>query len=312
MGKLPGSTSGRRKKVGLALSGGSIRGAAHIGVLKVFRREGIPVDFIAGTSIGALVGGLFAIGWTPESMEDVAQRLSRYDLFDPGIRPLSTFAMLLKSFRAGRANRLLSLVPPPRGLLEGRKLERLLRRWTGPARMEELQIPTALMATELKSGRPVIFTSRQVGEAIQKELPEAIVLTGIPLSWAIRASSAIPGTFYPFEFGDLQLVDGGVTDNVPVEVLRPMGAEVIIAVDLSRVMPRAEPLESIDEIISQATDIMIRRISQLSLRRFADVVIAPEVPDLSLKDIDRAGEALEAGERAAEEALPIIQAALEG
>ncbi|MCL4425163.1 MAG: patatin-like phospholipase family protein [Firmicutes bacterium] len=295
------------KKLGLALGGGSIRGAAHIGVLKVFREEGIPVDLIAGTSIGALVGGLYALGWTPEAMQDVALRLSRYDLFDPGLNPLSTFALLLKSFRGGRSNRLMSLVPPPRGLIEGRKLERLLRRWTGLASMEDLELPAALMATELKSGRPVIFTSQDLGDKIRAQIPEAIILAGVPLSWAIRASSAIPGTFYPLEIQGLQLVDGGVTDNVPVEVLRPMGADIIVAVDLSRVAPREENLESIDEIISQATDIMIRRMSHLTLKRYADVIIAPEVPDLSLRETHRAAEALEAGERAARKALPAIR-----
>lgn len=178
-------------KIGLALGGGAARGCAHIGVLRALEEKSIPVGCIAGTSIGAMVGAVYASG----GMNHLEELLLKMDLLQ-----------LLSYF---------DVVFPHSGLVDGRKVTELLRGILGDRSFDDLSVPFAAVATDLRDGSEVVLSS---GDVID----------------AVRASIAVPGVFTPFVTDDALLVDGGLVDPVPVNVVRSLGAEFVIAVDLNR------------------------------------------------------------------------------
>ena len=184
-----------QKKVGLALGSGSARGFAHIGVIRVLEAEGIPIDCIAGTSIGAIVGAVYASGTLPKGEE------------------------FLEDFDWKDMTALLDPLFPTSGLLGGKRIEKLLRSFLGSQRIEDFPISFAAVATDVTSGREVVF--RQ-GDAVK----------------AIRASMSLPGIFSPVFLNDRFLVDGALVSPVPVEVARGLGADVVIAVNLAPEMTK--------------------------------------------------------------------------
>jgi NTE family protein len=178
------------KKIGLALGSGAARGFAHIGVLKVFDDEKIPVDFITGTSVGALVGAVYASGISAKEMEEVVLNLDRKQItsfFTPTI--------------------------PYSGLIEGRRLTELIKSIIGNPNIEDLKIPFAAIATDVMSGKEVRITKGSVVEAV-------------------RASISIPGIFTPCKYNGNFLVDGGLVNPVPVNRVRDVGIDFVIAVNV--------------------------------------------------------------------------------
>lgn len=293
------------RKVGLALGSGTARGLAHIGVLKVLQREGILVDLVAGTSIGAYVASIFASGRSAETAEYYAvkkfpSRWSYLSMLDLG---------WLKS-----------------GLMSGVRVIDYLKTVIGDPSFRELPVPLAVVATDLKTGMPVIFRDGSVLEAV-------------------RCSLAFPGIIEPFLYGGRYLLDGGLTNPVPVDVVKTMGASIIIAVDvippveqrvpkqeveilLSHYHERARRRQSLKRLfrrVSEAAeiikkpwvfDVVYRSVETMECRisaesvKMADVVIRPKLADYGLFDFHRVKEIIRAGEQAAEEALPAIRQAL--
>ncbi len=270
-------------KVGLALSGGGARGLAHIGVLKVLEQRRVPIDLLAGTSMGGLVGAAYAAGLTPEYMEQEALRMAS-------------------------PRRLLSLADPTlprRGLFEGQRIVEYLTDQLGECTFDDLRCPLGLLSVDLKTR-------------------EAVTLDEGRLTDAIRATIALPGLFKPVEREEQLLVDGGLLDNLPADVVREMGADVVIAVDalggtgtfsamIQRLRERRyipEGLASTLDVMLRSLDVMMQEINRRRLMEAApDVVIRPDVPpDVSvLIGFSRAGDTIAAGERAAVEAFADIQ-----
>jgi len=178
-----------RKKVGLALGSGGVRGLAHVGVIKTLLKHDIPIDYIAGCSIGAWVGAHYAL----------YQDINLLEEFTVGKKKEKIFSFLEPTLRGG--------------LVKGRKIEKLLNTWLGDADFKDLKIPLNIVAADLLSGEQVIFGSGK-------------------LSFAARASMAIPGLFQPIRYKDKILVDGGICNPVPDDLVRKMGADVVIAVNL--------------------------------------------------------------------------------
>ena len=186
----------RRPKIGLALGGGGARGLAHIGVLEVLERESIPIDMMAGTSMGGIITALYACGFSPEQMQEIALQLA-------DMRNLLRF---------------LDLTPPERGLIRTDRIRAYLAELVGKdRRIEDLSLPIALAAVDLYSKQAVYLTQGNLVEACM-------------------ATSAVPGLFPPVPFGNYLLVDGGVLDNVPAKALRHLGAEYLIAVDVNHLL----------------------------------------------------------------------------
>lgn len=285
--------------VGLVLGGGGARGSAHVGVLKVLERERIPVCKMAGTSMGSIVGGLYATGYTPEEMEDLIRTIDWADMFvddppragQPMRRKDADFRYLLNleiGYVDGR-------VVLPVGIVQGQKLLMLMRRLTVSTwdvhDFDRLPIPFRAIAADIVTGDKVVFAEGD-------------------LALAIRSSMSVPGAFAPVRVGDRLLVDGGMVDNVPVDVVREMGAQRLIVVDVGSPLHKEEaltnPLVIMDQMISalmvEKTERMLATLSE------EDVLIRPELGDMTAAEFNRGEEAIAIGERAAEAALPKLRA----
>ena len=281
----PGAGSPDRPKVCLVLSGGGARGAAHVGVIAVLEQLRIPVDCIAGTSMGALVGGAYASGMSVAEMEGVLKEISTSLLFvekppreEQSIRAKLDDALDLFGFELGvRSGKLLL----PKGAVTGVQLETVLRRLAkvkGYRRFDQLPIPFRAVATDLVTGKAMVFSE---GE----------------LATAMRASMSVPGVIAPAEIEGKMLVDGGLVDNLPVDVARRMGADVVIAVNLGTTLAPKEALDSVLGITAQVINLLTEQNvrASLAMLRPADVLIEPALGDFSAADFDDLPQAVPIG-----------------
>ena len=269
--------------LGLALGGGGARGLAHIGVLKVFEREHIPVHFIAGTSMGGIVGATYAAGVPLETITGVALQIRK----------------------RMEQLRLLDFKLSGRGLLKGTRLYRQLASLLGEElTFADLKIPLALMAVDILTGREVVLNEGKVVDAI-------------------RATMSVPGVFEPVPRGELLLVDGGILNNVPVDVVSQSGVERTIAVDVMPdfprnragqapivIAPKTAYLPPAMQEVMNTFLIMISEMTEYRLRACApDLVLRPEISNQVslLTGFELAEEVIAAGETAAEAALPEIR-----
>ncbi|MFC2033977.1 patatin-like phospholipase family protein [Chloroflexota bacterium] len=267
----------KRKKVGLALGGGAARGLAHIGVLGILEREGIPVDMIAGTSIGAVIGAMYAQVKDVNRIKDLALDLSKKKLsfwLDPTL--------------------------PKSGLLRGRMLENTVKSVIGGINFNDLRIPFACVATDIYSGEEVVIKERSVWDGI-------------------RASSSIPGLFTVVKWEGRYLVDGGLVNPVPVSIVRDMGADFIIAVNVNPDIRASDHTywvggENLDEpkepniisVMMQSIYISSHSLAKASLEG-ADVVIEPWVAHVNPIDFSQVEECVLQGELVAQVTLPDIK-----
>src|SRR4051812_2285383 len=276
--------AGERPKIGIAFSGGGARGIAHIGVLKVFEEMRIPVDYIAGTSMGSIIGGLYASGMTPDEIERAVLAVDWNDaLQDRPSRERLSFRRkdddlrYIPDFEIGVGRGGLRY---PTGLRSGQKLGFLLRRLTLPVRpvsdFDTLPIPFRAVATDISNG-------------------EMVVLRQGDLARALRASMAIPSAFSAVEIDGRLLVDGGISNNIPVDVVRSMGADVVIAIDIGEPLLTTEQVRSsLFSILSQTIG-MITRANMKPRREQADLVVAPDVAGFGTLAFDRSPEILQRG-----------------
>jgi NTE family protein len=264
-------------KVGLALGGGYARGLAHIGVLEVLEREGIPVDMIAGTSIGALVGALYAIERNAALIKNQAMQLDSKGLAS-----------------------LVDLTLPKSGFIRGKRVTSLLRRFVGDAQFEDLSIPLFCVATDIITGEEIVLNQGSVLEAV-------------------RASISIPIIFTVTRKDGRYLVDGGLVNPVPVSVLKRMGADFIIAVDVTpdrkeRAAYLREHNETKEPGIFQVMVQSIYITTYLTARtvsRGADALVRPHVAEIGPGEFHRARECILQGELAAVDSLPKIKKQLQ-
>jgi NTE family protein len=296
LGAKDGSQSSvQRPKIGLALSGGGARGAAHVGVLRVLEELRIPVDHIAGTSMGSIIAGLYASGMTLDEIEHALITMDWEHIFDddPPREELSfrrkrdDDLYLIKAKPGIKAGELKF----PAGLIQGQKFDLALRELTLPVAavndFDRLTIPFRAVASDIGTG-------------------EEVVLASGDLAKAMRASMAVPGAFAPAQIDGRVLVDGGITNNLPVSVVRDMGADIVIAVDISTPLASPDEVQNVLQITAQLTSIMTRtnterQIASLTKR---DILIVPNLGDITSADFTRAGEAIPAGAAAAEAARP--------
>jgi NTE family protein len=283
-----------RPGIGLVLSGGGARGAAHVGVLRVLEELEIPIDCIAGTSMGAVVGGLYTAGWSPDEIERELLAIDWSELFR-GQAPRRNLSFRRKEddlryidFDAGLRKGRIVL---PHGAAASSVLDFLLRGKTlnvaGIHDFDRLPIPFRALAADLTTG-------------------EEVVLDRGELSRALRASMSIPGVFPPVEAGERLLVDGGVLNNLPVEAARAMGAEVIIAVDVGTPLMKREELGSITGIAYQALSLAAqRRVDAQKLT--AEVLLEPVLGKITLLDFADMAAAVRSGEVAARGASPQLR-----
>ena len=286
----------KRPKLGLALGAGGARGIAHIGVLKVLQREGIPIDFIAGTSIGALVGAAYAVN--PDAPA-LASRVS--EVLDPHAKNETRLKLLEKSYwdedfkpdffhrlvRIVQKEMFLSLALFRSAVLSEEDLRMSVEAFVPDIAIEDTRIPYCSTATDLLSGKPVVL---QQGPLIQ----------------AVMASCAVPGFMPSIAWDDTLLVDGGLINMVPVIPAREIGANVVVGVDVGTILKRNHPVEDGIDAIYRATEIMNYYLGATD-RMSADVIIEPVVRNFGWTDFFAFEELIRQGEFAAERKIDEIK-----
>ncbi len=287
-----------RPKIGLVLSGGGARGFAHIGVLKILEENNVPIDYIVGTSMGSIVGGLYAIGLTPEEIESGVRGIAWENVFDDfANRDYKSFRRKQDDFdffnlqRVGITDEGLQIRP---GLIEGQQIEIALDRLAYPGfhinDFDKLKIPYRAVATDIATGDPFIIKSGN-------------------LARAMRASMSIPGALPAITIDETLLVDGGIANNVPIDIIREMGADIVIVVDVSAPLADKENLKSGIDVTGQLTTILTRRIADIQIKTLNenDVLIVPGEKDISSSDFDKYAALIKSGEIAAVEKLEGIK-----
>lgn len=252
-------------KIGLALGAGGAKGLAHIGVLQVLTKENIPINMIAGSSMGAIIGAAYAAGADLQLMEKLALNLNQSLFLDVNL--------------------------PRLGLLKGDNAMALIRLLTHNKKFSELNIPLAVVATDIERGEKVIFREGDVASAV-------------------RASMSVPGVFNPVLIKDRLLVDGAVSERLPVGILQEMGADIIIGVDVKIWSSQKVEINNIYAVIMQSIEILEREACKASLD-LCDVLISPDVSHVSTADFSKAGECIERGRLAAKSKIEMIKRVIE-
>lgn len=274
-------------KVGLVLSGGGALGTAHIGALKALEELHVPIDYIAGTSKGAIVGGLYASGMSPTEIESWFRNADWYYLLsDSTPRESESFRSKRRRFDLNQS--ITFTVSPkgglklPAGVVSGRNLIATLRRLTIPVRdvhdFDRLPIPFRAVATDIETG-------------------EMVVLRDGDLVEALRASMAVPGVFTPQRIGDRLLIDGGSSSNLPIRVMQEMGADVIIAIDASEPLKKESELDTAPAIANQLIGILIQNQVREEIARLGpeDTYIRIKVKGVGSVDFSQAARAIDVG-----------------
>ncbi len=279
-----------RPKIGLILSGGGAKGASHVGVIKVLEELGVPIDYIAGTSMGAIVGGLYASGMNANELADAIRSIDWDDIFndkpkreDRDFRRKLDDEGFLVRYKLGFKDGAFQF---PRSAIDGQKLHfalrKLAKRAIGIENFDRLPIPFRAVAADIETGDAVVMGS---GDLVN----------------AMRASMAVSGVFPPVEIGGRLLVDGGLANNVPIDVGRRMGADILIVVGFPEQLKKRKDLNSVVSIVLQSLDLLIIQNSRLQLKtlRPEDIYIVPALGDIGAASFDRAADAIAVGESAA-------------
>ena len=254
-------TPPKSAKIALVLGAGASKGFAHVGVIKILESQNIPIHMVVGTSAGSFVGSLYASGYDGYALQSIALSLQKKDVAE--------------------------LTLPDNGFIKGERLRDFINAKVHGLPIEKLKIPLYIVATDIRSGEEVVFTSGNTGMAVQ-------------------ASAAIPGVFQPAKFSGTNYVDGGLVNPLAVDVARKSGADVVIAVDVTSGIEDKIPTSTM-ETIMKSMEIVYNKISQISIRQ-ADVVIKPKVGFVGAADFDHRNEAILEGEKAAWVAMPAITA----
>ena len=295
----------KRPKIGLALSGGGARGFTQIGILKVFEREKIPIDYIAGTSMGGIIGGLYATGYSAGELERIVTKIDWNDLLSDTPSRLSLFLSQREESEGYLFQFRLDGLKPhiPTALTSGQKLSNLFTnlimrasfssKWFAEpqSNFDDLKIPFRAVTTDLVSGKEVVLDSGDLAQAL-------------------RATMAVPLAFTPVEMGEKLLVDGGLVDPVPVEVVKQMGADVVIAVNTVSSLLPAEKIKNPIDIANQTTSIMSLQKKDEELKK-ADFVITPELSEFSAMDFGDVDSLISLGEHTANSLISDIKKMIE-
>ena len=273
-----------RPKIGLALSGGGAKGVAHIGVLMALEEMGVPIDYVAGTSMGSIIGGLYASGYTPEQIYKLVKEVDWNNSFLPA--PDRRLLRLDQKEQYEKYQLELGITDKgldiPRGVAADYKvitmLTRLCLHVADINDFDQLPIPFRAVATDIVNG-------------------DKVVLGKGNLAVAMRASMSIPSVFPPFELDGRLLVDGGVVENLPVRTVRDMGADIVIAVDIGAPLKKREQLKDLLDIMDQTVSLQIVRSTQFQ-RRLADFVVTPKVQEFGMFDFEEADDLVRLGREA--------------
>lgn len=281
-------------RVGLVLSGGGGRGLAHLGVLQWFEEHRIPVDYIAGTSMGGLVGATYAMGMSPAEIRALLKSVEWEQLFS-GSPAFEQLAFRRKedrrafqtSIEVGYRNGLALPLGISSGHYLGLLIDRIALPYSTVTNFDELPIPYRAVATDFRNAEPLVMGAGS-------------------LASAMRATMSIPGVFPPVERNGKLLVDGGLVNNIPTDVIRALKPDVVIAVDVGTKLSDLEKIASLAGILQQSIVVMTIDSDRRNLR-LADIIIAPELGDVSTLDFSRIDETAELGYQAAQAKARVLE-----
>ena len=275
-------------KVGLALGGGGARGLAHIGVLKVLERENIPIDLIAGTSMGAIIGGVYALKQDISAIEKIAEKYSKISEFNidfsfnkKGEKDKPFFLKKMSDFL--KKGYILNLELRRKYINDGEGIKKIIKELVNDKAFSDTKIPFATVAADLVKGEKVILNQGKLFDAL-------------------LASSSIPGMFPPVILDKKILVDGGIVDVVPIEALQSLGTNFVIAVNVSQTIKKRAEFNNAVEIIFRSDSITSAELRKLQLS-FADVLITPKVGRFHWSDFSKHEQCIREGEIAAQDAI---------
>jgi NTE family protein len=283
----------KRPKIGLVLSGGGAKGIAHVGVLKIIEQTGMQIDYITGTSMGSIVGGLYASGYRADMLEDLVLTLDWEDLLADNVDRKNIAIEEKKDDEKyiGSLQITKKGIKLPMGIKRGQQLTSLMSYMTLHVQhihdFDNLPIPFRCVATDLVTGKAYVLKKGY--------LPDAM-----------RASMSIPSIFTPVEIDSHLLIDGGVIRNLPVSNARKMGADIIIAVDVGARLYKKEELKSVVEIMDQAVSFLGAKSTQ-EQRLLADVLVIPDIEGFTSSEFTRGKELIAIGEKAGRLMLPELQ-----
>jgi len=308
--------------LGLALSGGSMRGMSHIGALRALEEEGLKPDMIAGTSAGSIIAAMYATGMRVDDMEKNVLKYARYMIDFDFAGTLSAVFHLRILFRGK---------PVLTGLIKGNKIEKLMLKLTEQKMMYQSDIPLAITATDINDGSAIAFVSHKLHSSYNSDI---VFCDNVLIAEAVRASIAIPSVFKPklmdINYKTKRLVDGGVVNNLPINILKKMGASRIIGINLGYCGQKQEKVDNILEIGSQTIDVMSYHITKLRNKmenvielvyneqssyfpgRISHdaVVINPRIYNVSLLDTHKIPECIRRGYESMKEKIPEIRTIL--
>jgi NTE family protein len=284
-----------RPKIGVALEGGGAMGLAHIGVLKWFEEHHIPVDYVAGTSMGGLVGGFYATGMSPDEMKSLITGLNWRKIMDDRT-PYEDLSYRRKEDQRAYPNSLIfglrGGLTAPAGLNAGHQISLLIDRetlsYSEVKSFDDLPVPFRCVATDLVSGKPHVFENGSLAEAL-------------------RATISIPGAFSPVHDGQNVFVDGGLLNNLPTDVVRQMGAELVIAVHLEEAPAQAKDIQSIFSVLDHSVRVMIDQNELHSLAQ-ADAVVSVNLAEYTTVDYAKNEAIMQKGYEAANERSRLLTA----
>jgi NTE family protein len=284
-----------RPKIGVALEGGGAMGLSHIGVLKWFEEHHVPVDYVAGTSMGGLVGGFYATGMTPEEMQRLIEGLDWRKILGDRT-PYEDLSYRRKEDQRAYPNSLIfglrNGLSAPAGLIAGHQIGLLIDRVTLPyygiASFDDMPVPFRCVATDLVSRQSHVFKDG-------------------PLAVALRSTMSIPGVFSPVHEGKAVFVDGGLLNNLPTDVVRQMGAEVVIAVHLEPAPAEAKDIRSIFGVLQHSVGVVVTENEVRSLED-ADAIVSVPLREFTTVDYAKSGPIMQRGYEAANAKAPMLNA----
>lgn len=280
------ASASERPKVGVVLGGGGAKGAAHIGVLKALEDMQIPVDYIVGTSMGAYVGGLYATGMSADEIEALLTTVDWESGYKDRVQRSDRRVREKQQEDRYQVNSEIGFdfweLKVPRGFVQGQIMGEILRSTSGNLptmkSFDHLPIPYRAVATDIENLEPVVLDKGDLAEVMQ-------------------ASMSIPGVLPPMELSDKLLVDGGITNNLPVSVVKTMGADIVIAVDISNEFKQRDELNNYFAVMDQLTDFMVRDNATRQIKQLTDkdVLIRPNIRGIKTADFQRMPAAFESG-----------------
>jgi len=286
-------------QIGLALSGGGVRGAVHLGILNVLIKNQIFPDIIAGTSAGSIVGALYAAGVDLEKFVEDFKHINPICLLDPTVS--GVYILLL--FYYYWTKKPMIHWTFPKGLFRGEKIEHFLEETFNKKDFNSLKVPLSVVSVDINTGETVVFCPGR--NLPQKKMTNTVFITDQSLATAVRASISLPGIFLPKVVKGHTLVDGGIKNNIPVDILHAQKASKIIGVDLGVSESRAKA-DSIVDILMATIDIMGDELSRYIRKEHPAYYIYPDIKGVGYKDFHRIPEIVKYGEKIAERELPKI------